>query len=91
MEFRFSRVNRVHKESKLWLKCFHCLSSPTGDDPILIGINILVSKGLAEHESDPPQYPCYIVNRFQCHYERTNNREGANVKSTDSHFDVEDL
>ena len=73
------------------LKCFHCLSSPTGDDPIFIGINILVSKGLAEHESDPPQYPCYIVNRFQCHYERTNNREGANVKSTDSHFDVEDL
>jgi len=29
--------------------------------------------------------------RFQCPYERTNSREGANVKSTDSHFDVVDL
>ena len=31
-------------ESKL--KYFHCLLNPTGDDPIFIGINRLVSKGL---------------------------------------------
>ena len=30
------------------VKCFHCLLSPAGDDPIFIGINRLVSKGLIE-------------------------------------------
>ena len=30
------------------LKCFHCLLSPAGDDPIFIGINRLVSKGLID-------------------------------------------
>jgi hypothetical protein len=44
------------------LKCFHCLLSPAGDDPIFIGINRLVAKGLG---SSPPEYPCRIVNRFQ--------------------------
>jgi hypothetical protein len=28
------------------LKCFHCLLSPDGDDPIFIGIKRLVAKGL---------------------------------------------
>jgi hypothetical protein len=27
-------------------QCFHCLLSPEGDDPIFIGINRLVAKGL---------------------------------------------
>lgn len=59
------------------VKCFHCLLSPTGDDPIFIGINRLVAKGLI----DMKQYPCEIVNRFQCPYESAMN----------SAFDVEDL
>ena len=29
-------------------KCFHCLLSPDGDDPIFIGINRLVAKGLGQ-------------------------------------------
>ena len=29
-------------------KCFHCLLSPEGDDPIFIGINRLVAKGLEQ-------------------------------------------
>ena len=59
------------------LKCFHCLLSPAGDDPIFIGINRLVSKGLidGEQEGEYIQYPCQVVNRFQCPYERTDIKE----------------
>ena len=32
-------------------KCFHCLLSPEGDDPIFIGINRLVAKGLEKDEN----------------------------------------
>jgi hypothetical protein len=35
------------------VKCFHCLLSPAGDDPIFIGINRLVSKGLINRKQDP--------------------------------------
>jgi D-arabinose 1-dehydrogenase-like Zn-dependent alcohol dehydrogenase len=74
------------------LKCFHYLLSPAGgDDPIFLGINRLVSKGLAERESNLPQHPCRIVNRFQCPYERTNIKGGDNLGAMNSNFDVEDL
>jgi hypothetical protein len=68
------------------VKCFHCLLSPAGDDPIFIGINRSVAKGLVNGNYDPPQYPCKAVDRFQCPYERTNDESA--MKST---FDVEDL
>jgi hypothetical protein len=72
--------------------CFHCLLSPTGDDPIFIGINRLVSKRLANGKHDPPQYPCEVVNRFQCPYERTSVKSDDDVsESLNSNFDVEDL
>jgi hypothetical protein len=73
------------------LKCFHCLLSPDSDDPIFIGINRLVAKGLGNGKQDRIQYPCLVVNRFQCPYERTNINEVDNVKATDSHFNAEDL
>lgn len=68
------------------LKCFHCLLSPDGDDPIFIGINRLVSKGLKNGtlQGDEIQYPCQVVNRFQCPFER-------NVGRKDMSFDVDDL
>jgi hypothetical protein len=68
------------------LKCFHCLLSPDGDDPIFIGINRLVAKGLVNRKYDPLQYPCKVVDRFRCPYERT---DGESVMN--SAFDVEDL
>ena len=37
------------------LKCFHCLLSPAGDDPIFIGINRLIAKGLTDGEQNPLQ------------------------------------
>jgi hypothetical protein len=36
------------------------------------------------------QHPCYVVNRFQCPYERTNNI-GDDVAAPDSNFNVDDL
>src|ERR687891_42120 len=59
-------------------KCFDCLLDPGGDDPIFIGINKLISKGLGA------EYPCQVVNRFQCPFERS-------VNEKDTPFDVDDL
>jgi hypothetical protein len=70
------------------LKCFHCLLSPAGDDPIFIGINRLMAKGLGP---GPPEYPCRVVNRFQCPYERTYIKEDHNLGAINSNFGVEDL
>jgi hypothetical protein len=47
------------------LECFHCLLSPDCDDPIFIGINRLVAKGLPVKS---PEYPCQVLNRFHCPY-----------------------
>ena len=69
------------------MKCIHCLLSPHRDDPIFTRIDRLVAKGLTDGDQDPLQYPCEVVNRFQCPYERNNNTKRA-VNST---FDVEDL
>lgn len=73
------------------LNCFHCLMSPDGDDPIFIGINRLVAKGLnnGEQQRNGIQYPCQIVNRFECPYERTDINDDS-VEHKKPHF-VEDL
>ena len=67
--------------------CFHCLLSPDRDDPIFIGINRLVAKGLEDNKDDnknnPIQYPCSVENRFECPYQ-----EG---KGLDTRFNVDDL
>jgi hypothetical protein len=69
------------------LKWFYCLLSPDGDDPIFIGINRLVAKGLNNDalQGDREEYPCQVVNRFQCPFERN----AASRKDTT--FDVDDL
>jgi hypothetical protein len=70
-------------------KCFHCLLSPDGDDPIFIGINRLVAKGLQKNENqnqtNPIEYPCSVVNRFDCPY------DCEKAKLSNTKFDVEDL
>ena len=67
-------------------KCFHCLLSPDGDDPIFIGINRLVAKGLENKDVNTlPEYPCRIANRFECPYDC---KKG---KPSDARFDVNDL
>ncbi|MPZ07090.1 MAG: hypothetical protein GEU26_11865 [Nitrososphaeraceae archaeon] len=75
------------------IKCFHCLLSPDGDDPIFIGINRLVIQGLSNgrQEKDLIQYPCKVVNRFECPYERNRITKDHNIGSTNSDFDTEDL
>jgi hypothetical protein len=71
--------------------CFHCLLSPDGDDPIFIGINRLVARGLSYGNQEKPiEYPCQVVNRFQCPYEKTTINDD-NVEALKSRFNVEDL
>ena len=52
-------------------KCFHCLLSPERDDPIFIGINRLVVKGLEDNgnQSNSILYPCPVTNKFECPYD----------------------
>jgi hypothetical protein len=67
-------------------KCFHCLLSPDRDDPIFIGINRLVAKGLESEESNTsPEYPCHVVNRFECPYRY------AKGDSRNTRFGADDL
>jgi hypothetical protein len=70
-------------------KCFHCLLSPSRDDPIFIGINRLVAKGLQNNESqnqtNPIEYPCSVLNKFECPY------DSEKGKISNTKFDVEDL
>jgi hypothetical protein len=63
------------------------LLSPERDDPIFIGINRLVAKGLQkdERQGDPIEYPCPIVNRFECPY------DCEKVKLSYTNFKAEDL
>ena len=65
--------------------------NPAWNDPIFIGINRLVSKQLIDGKRDPPQYPCQVVNRFQCPYERTNAKRDDVPGALNSNFNVEDL
>ena len=68
-------------------KCFHCLLSPERDDPIFIGINRLVAKGLQKNwkQGNSIEYPCSTVNRFECPYDC----EKGKVSNTE--FEVKDL
>lgn len=94
MEFRLSGACGVYKNRNYGrLTCFHCLLSPDGDDPIFIGINRLVAKGLIEgkQEKHSIQYPCQIANRFQWPNERTNNTGANDAQTINSYFDVGDL
>jgi hypothetical protein len=76
-------------------KCFDCLLSPDWEEAaIFIGINNLAAKGLTvigeeenavkSNNNNFIQYPCPIVNRFECPYEKDKVSKNAN-------FDVEDL
>jgi hypothetical protein len=61
-------------------KCFDCLLSPDWEEAaIFIGINKLAAKGLTvvgeeendgKNNSNSVQYPCSVVNRFECPYEK---------------------
>jgi len=63
------------------------LLSPERDDPIFIGINRLVAKGLEDDKTDKKNksilYPCHVENRFECPYEKGT---GSGAR-----FNVEDL
>jgi hypothetical protein len=56
-------------------KCHECLLCPQRDKFVLyIGIHKVIARGLEpkkkEGEEYPPIYPCPVVNRYECPYER---------------------
>ncbi|MGC2598426.1 MAG: hypothetical protein WA395_09880 [Nitrososphaeraceae archaeon] len=72
---RFDSFDSDGNDSKHWkgkaiIPLTHCLLSPDRDDPIFIGINRLVAKGLQNNENQSIpiriEYPCPVVNRFEC-------------------------
>jgi hypothetical protein len=44
-----------------------------------------------QREKDSIQYPCQVVNRFQCPYERTGIKGDDDLGAMNSNFDVENL
>lgn len=42
-------------------------------------------------KQSPSQYPCIVINRFQCPYESTNIKGDNDPKAVNSTFNVEDL
>jgi hypothetical protein len=70
-------------------KCFHCLLSPERDDPIFIGINRLVAKGLQKNKDkvNTIEYPCPIVNRFECPYDCENGKVSNTKFGAENLFD----
>jgi hypothetical protein len=59
----------------------------------IIGINRLAAKGLevendGKNNNNSVQYPCSVVNRFECPYEKDNVSSSVNTKKK---FNVEDL
>ncbi len=68
---------------------FSLLVKSDRDDPIFIGINRLVAKGLEKDKDNdkntPIQYPCPVANRFECPYDHEKG------KGSDAKFNVDDL
>jgi hypothetical protein len=72
-------------------KRFQCLLNPAWDDPIFIGISRLAAKGVNKDEQVLIQYPCQVVNRFRCPYDKTNSKGNSIIGITNTYFDVNDL
>jgi len=58
-------------------KCYECLLCPQRDESaLLVGIHKVIARGLeqekegGEEEVQDPIYPCPVVNRFECPYEK---------------------
>jgi hypothetical protein len=50
-------------------KCFHCLLGPDREEAaIFIGINIVASRAL--DTNGVSVYPCKVLNRFVCPYDK---------------------
>jgi hypothetical protein len=70
-------MNYTKNESYGRAKCFNCLLEPGRDDPIFIGINKLMTKGLGI------EYPCKVVNIFRCPFERSTSKKDAGINMDD--------
>jgi hypothetical protein len=63
-------------------KCFRCLISTDREESgIFIGINKLISRAL-DVDGDPV-YPCQVLNRFECPYDKNISRDVVEEGITD--------
>jgi hypothetical protein len=58
------------------MKCYDCILSPSQDNGLTMGIfRVLVNSLELEDSPYRSIYPCHVVNRFKCPYDRTIERE----------------
>jgi hypothetical protein len=68
-------------------KCFECLLSPDREEAALfIGINKVMSRALDTDDSTSSIYPCPVLNRFACQYEKK--KSGNEINDDGNKLDV---
>jgi hypothetical protein len=71
-------------------ECYHCLLSPFREEAaIFIGINKVVSRSL--DSSDDCVYPCKVLNRFSCPYDKKIVVAGENNTTKDNNTTEENI
>ena len=73
-------------------KCFHCLLSPSREESaIFLGINKVIARAIDKENIDNNTssiYPCKILNRFECPYEKKNCRKENQTEDSTSDVDI---
>ena len=88
-------------------KCFRCLLSPSREESaIFLGINKVIARAIEQENNTPSStiYPCPILNRYQCPFEKkkssnnNNNRikeeeekEDSNLLDVDALFNLSEI
>jgi hypothetical protein len=68
-------------------KCFQCLLSPDREEAaIFIGINKVMSRALDSDDNTSSIYPCPVLNRFACPYEKK--KSGNKINDDGNKLDV---
>jgi hypothetical protein len=86
MEFRRNpRIGRT--------KCFRCLLSPSREEAaIFLGINKVIAMAIDKDENIDNNtssiYPCKVLNRFECPYEKKNCRKENQKEDSTSDVDI---
>jgi hypothetical protein len=74
------------------IKCFRCLLSPSREEAALfIGINKVIARAIDREENTDNNisiYPCKILNRFECPYEKKNCKKENQKEDSPSDVDI---
>jgi hypothetical protein len=79
-------------------KCFHCLLSPSREESaIFLGINKVIARAIEQENniSSSTIYPCPILNRYECPFDKKKNNNNDKIKEEEKEnsnlLDVDDL